>query len=194
MEALDPYHQCLDYWNGKQILNQRPDLVEPEIRRAGINVNHRLDIAEPEVRRAGISVHQRPSLAEPEIRRAGISVGRLKEEAMEQPLRALQDRAPQSRIVNTYSRPSVNISSTKANSSQAFVQEINPVRQGGLPSNMIPIDRNQDADFILQGLFQRATPAELKVMYRVFTSGMQGTEWRTAFRALTEEVQKRFLL
>ncbi|KAG0615380.1 hypothetical protein M758_5G036600 [Ceratodon purpureus] len=291
VEALDPFHQCLDYWGGKQSLNQRPgiaeheirragaqrpdlaelefrragiqrpyagepevrragiqrpDVAEPEVRRAGIQRPdvaepevrrvgiQRPDVAEPEVRRAGI---QRPDVAEPEVRRSGIqrpdlaeheirqagiqrpdlaelefrragiqrpdaagpeirrgiSVGRLKEEALEQPLRVVQDRVPQSRIVNTNSRPSVNISSTKANGSQVCMQEINPVRQGILPNPIIPTDRNQNADSILQGLFQRATPAELTVMYRVFTSGTQGTEWRTAFRALTEEIQKRFL-
>jgi hypothetical protein len=117
-------------------------------------------------------------------------VGRLKEEALEQPLRALQDRASQSRIVNTNSRPSVNMNSTMAKGSQAYMQEVNPVGQGSLPSSVVP---TENVNSILQGLFQRATPAELTVMYRVFASGTQGTEWRTAFRALTEEVQRRFL-
>lgn len=174
MEALDPFHQCLNYWNGKQTLNQRPCLTEPEIRRAET------------------SVSQRPDLARVEIRGAGMSVGRL-EEVLEQPLRPLQDRAPPNRIVNTNGRPSANISSTKANGSQASGQEIDPVWKGSLPSGMVPKERNQDADSILQGLFQRATPAELRILYRVFTSGTQCTEWSTAFRALTQEVQRRFL-
>jgi len=45
----------------------------------------------------------------------------------------------------------------------------------------------------LQGLFQRASAAELRVLYRLFTDEKQGAEWSAAFRALTEEAQRRFL-
>lgn len=157
MEALDSFHQCSDYWNGKQAL---------------------------------VKQNFRPDLAEPEFRRAGISVGRLKEECLELPLRAMPDRAPQDRIVNINSRSSVNINNTKNTSGHAFEQG-NPARQGVMSSGF-PNER-QDAYSTLQSLFQRATSAELRVLYRLFTTETQGTDWSSAFRALTEEVQKRFL-
>lgn len=149
VESLDPFHQCLEYWNAKQ--------------------------------------SQRPDAAEGDIRRLGISVGRLKQEALELPLRPSQDTAQQSRIVNnTNMRHSVNISSAKTAASQAFVQESPLIRQGTVPSQGTTYST-------LQGLFQRATPAELRLLYRLFTNDKQGAEWSSAFRALTEEVQRRFL-
>ncbi|XP_024398635.1 putative lysine-specific demethylase JMJ16 isoform X2 [Physcomitrium patens] len=157
MEALDSFHQCSDYWNGKQAL---------------------------------VKQNFRPDLAEPEFRRAGISVGRLKEECLELPLRAMPDRAPQDRIVNINSRSSVNINNTKNTSGHAFEQG-NPARQGVMSSGFR--NERQDAYSTLQSLFQRATSAELRVLYRLFTTETQGTDWSSAFRALTEEVQKRFL-
>jgi len=45
----------------------------------------------------------------------------------------------------------------------------------------------------MQGLFQRATPTELRVLYHLFTTEARGAEWGSAFRALKEEVQKTFL-
>lgn len=164
MEALDPFHQCLEYWDNKQSLAKH---------------NHGSDSAEP---RAGL-----------------IHVTRSKEDAQEQepPLRALQAREPQPRIVNTTtnSRMPVNICSTNKSSLQAFTgRSENPAGMQGIiwPSSS-PVIERLDTYSTMQGLFQRATPAELRVLYRLFTTEAHGAEWGSAFRALTEEVQKKFL-
>lgn len=150
IEALDPFHQCIDYWSLK--LGQRPSSAGADARRAGISV-----------------------------------VGRLS--ALEQPLKpSMLETAQECRIVNRNSRHSVNISSAKTTpaSSPAFVQVSPlPLRQGPVPS--------QGTYSTLQGLFLRATSAELRLLYRLFTNESQGAEWSSALRALTEEVQRRFL-
>lgn len=155
MEALDPLHQCIDYWSSKHTLAEQ---------------NYGSDSAEPD------------------IRRAGNTVARLNGDSQEQP--ALQARVPQQRIVNTNSRIPVNICSTSKSSLQACVRQ-NPAKEGILPSSLLT--ERPDTYSTMQGLFQRATPAELRVLYRLFTIEAHGAEWGSAFRALTEEVQKKFL-
>jgi len=157
VEALDPLHQCLEYWDSKQTLAQQ---------------NYGSDSAEPD------------------IPRTGISVAWLKEDAQEQPLRTLQARAPEYRNVNASSRIPVNNCSTDKSSLQAHVRE-NSGKQGILPSSLLK--EGPDTYSTMQGLFQRATPTELRVLYRLFSTEKHGAEWRSAFRALTEEVQKNFL-
>jgi len=157
VEALDPLHQCIEYWDSKQIPAKQ---------------NHG------------------PDSAEPDIRRTGTSVACWKEDAQELPPKDLQARAPQHTIVNTSSRIPVNISSTNKPSSQALVRE-NPDTQGILPSSLL--NERPDTYSTMQGLFQRATPTELRVLYHLFTTEARGAEWASAFRVLTEEVQKKFL-
>lgn len=165
MEALDPLHQCSDYWSSKQT------------------------IAKPNNGSGSDS-------AEPDIRRAGTDVAQVKDDAQEpQPLRVLQPRAPQPRIVNTSnSRIPVNIGSTTTNKPPSQAPENYPAKQGmNLPSSVpVALNERPDTYSTMQGLFQKASPAELRVLYRLFTTETHGPEWGSAFRALTEEVQKKF--
>lgn len=48
----------------------------------------------------------------------------------------------------------------------------------------------QEAQQVLRGLFQKASPKELKVMQRILCSEARSAEWRVAFTTLIEEIQK----
>ncbi|KAJ0017571.1 hypothetical protein Pint_11402 [Pistacia integerrima] len=52
-----------------------------------------------------------------------------------------------------------------------------------------PVD--EEVQLVLQGLFRKATPKELKVMHRILCSEAQGAEWRVAFTALIGEIHKQ---
>ncbi|XLS47540.1 hypothetical protein HN51_021898 [Arachis hypogaea] len=43
---------------------------------------------------------------------------------------------------------------------------------------------------LLQGFLKKASPAELSAMLKLFSSDLQVTQWRAAFVALIEEIQK----
>ena len=43
---------------------------------------------------------------------------------------------------------------------------------------------------LLQGFLKKATPAELSAMHKLFSSDAQVTQWRAAFTALIDEIQK----
>ncbi|XP_044479444.1 lysine-specific demethylase JMJ18-like isoform X3 [Mangifera indica] len=52
-----------------------------------------------------------------------------------------------------------------------------------------PVD--EEVQLVLQGLFRKASPRELKVMHRILCSEAQSPERRVAFTALIEEIQKK---
>jgi histone demethylase JARID1 len=128
--------------------------------------------------------------AEAETRRAGLD--RLKVELKEEePPRAPQTRAPPMRFVNTTSNSRIPVNNNICSTNKAFPvrSETPTVKQGVL----LPSSSSPDTYSTMQGLFQRATPTELRVLYRLFTTEARGAEWGFAFRALKEEVQKKIL-
>lgn len=48
----------------------------------------------------------------------------------------------------------------------------------------------EEAQLVLRGLFQKASPKELKVMQRILYSEGRSDEWRVALATLIEEIQK----
>ncbi|KAJ6776549.1 DEMETHYLASE JMJ14-LIKE PROTEIN putative-RELATED [Salix koriyanagi] len=49
---------------------------------------------------------------------------------------------------------------------------------------------DEDAQLVLRGLFEKASPEELKTMHRILCSDAQSAEQRVAFTTLMEEIQK----
>lgn len=49
---------------------------------------------------------------------------------------------------------------------------------------------DEDAQLVLRGLFEKASPEELKTMHRILRSDAQSAEQRVAFTTLMEEIQK----
>lgn len=112
--------------------------------------------------------------------------------------KALQSKAPEIPSVNTIGRSVVMNNNCSMQAAVANYQHSPPtgssIRKGkliGPGGNHNQKDSQNDAYSILQGFFHKANVEELGVLYRVFRD-TQGAEWSTAFRALDDEVQKRF--
>lgn len=48
----------------------------------------------------------------------------------------------------------------------------------------------EDMKLMLKGLLKKASPDELRAMHKLFNSGPQLIQWRTAYITLIEEIQK----
>lgn len=60
------------------------------------------------------------------------------------------------------------------------------------PGNLLLCQNSADKEVqhVLQGLLQKASPEELKVMQRILCSDAQSAERRVAFSTLMEEIQR----
>lgn len=106
--------------------------------------------------------------------------------------RVLQERgilAPERLSVNTLSRSPVNNHSKVATNQLAFKTGGTVQQPGNGTSDCSKV--NQDLYPVLRGFFQKGSAEELKVLYRLFASEVQGAKLNTAFLAVTDELESR---